>query len=152
MLILDRIKEIRKAKGFSQKKMAELLNLSQPGYQKIEQGLNVLSIERFLDICRILEIDSYNLLLPAVNSEKVEEIRKVLLAGSMSFENINRNSKYIRPKIDDLIETVSAGKIDNKALIEELKFIKNNIDIIIHESSIEAFKFINIRDLEEKID
>jgi transcriptional regulator with XRE-family HTH domain len=152
MLILDRIKEIRKAKGFSQKKMAELLNLSQPGYQKIEQGLNVLSIERFIDICRILEIDSYNIFLPPVNADKVEEIRKVMLSGSLSFENINRNSKYIRPKIDDLIETVGAGKIDNEALTEELKFIKNYIDIIIHESSNEAFKFNNIRDLEEKID
>jgi transcriptional regulator with XRE-family HTH domain len=152
MIVLKKIREKRKAKGFSQKQMAELLNISQPGYQKIEQGTNVVSIERFLEICRILEIDSYNDLLPAVNAEIVEEIEKVLLAGSMAFDNIRNNANYSRKLLYEIIEKVKNDSIDKPTLIEDLEFIENYLSIIRKEGFNQEFQFNRIRELLEKID
>lgn len=152
MVVLQKIRDKRKNKGISQKRMAELLNISQPGYQKIEQGKNVLSIDRFLEICKILEIDTYNELLPAVNAEIVTEIEKVLLAGSMAFDNIRNNSNYSRRLLDDLIEKLKSSSYDKNVLIEELKFIDTYLSIIGKESFNQEFQFTQIRELLEKID
>ncbi|MBW6536602.1 MAG: helix-turn-helix domain-containing protein [Mariniphaga sp.] len=152
MIVLKKIRDKRKVRGFSQKKMAELLNISQPGYQKIEQGTNVLSIERFLEICRILEIDSYNELLPAVNAEIVAEIEKVLLAGSMAFDNIRNNANYSRRLLDELIEKIKIGNIEKEALIDELRFIDNYLSIVGKDSFNQEYQFNSLRQLLEKID
>lgn len=152
MIVLENIKKIRKAKGINQNKMAELLNISQPGYQKIEQGINVLSIERFLDICRIFEIDSYNLLLPAVNADIVEEIEKVLIAGSLAFDNIRHNSNYCQKLLDSLIQKVENGNIEKDFLIEELKLYDNYLQIIRKDSFSQEIQFRSILELIEKID
>lgn len=152
MLVLKRIQEIRKAKNISQKQMAEALNISQPGYQKIEQGINVLSIERFLDICRILKIDSYNSLLPAVSTTNVEKIEMVLVAGCLSFDNIRNNAKYIRKLISELVEKIKAGQIDSAKTIEEIEFLENYLAIISRESTTNGFDFLSIQKLVDKID
>ena len=152
MVVLEKIKEKRKEKGFSQKQMAELLNISQPGYQKIEQGKNVLSIERFLDICRILEINSYNELLPAVNDEIVEKIEKVLLAGSMAFDNVRNNANYSIRLMDELIEKLKNDAIEKPAIAEEIEFITNYLSIIRKESFNQNYQFTKVRELLEKID
>lgn len=152
MLVLKRIQEIRKAKNISQKQMAEALNISQPGYQKIEQGINVLSIDRFLEICRILKIDSYNSLLPAVSATNVEKIEMVLMAGYLSFDNIRSNAKHIRKLISELVEKIKAGQIDSAKTIEEIEFLENYLAIISRESTTNKFDFLSIQKLVDKID
>jgi transcriptional regulator with XRE-family HTH domain len=152
MNVLKKIKELRREKGISQKEMAEKLNITASTYQKIEQNIITLNIERFLDICRILEIDSYNDLLPSVNAEIVKEIEKVLLAGSMAFDNIRNNSNYSGRLLDKLIEKIKAGAIEKEGLIEELKFIDNYLAIIGKDSFNQEYQFNTIRNLLEKID
>lgn len=152
MVVLEKIKEKRKAKDITQLEMAERLNISQPGYQKIEQGINVLSVERFLDICRILEIKSYNELLPAVNAEIVEEIEKVLLSGSMAFDNVRNNANYSIRLMDELIEKLKNDAIEKPAIAEEIEFIINYLSIIRKESFNQNYQFTKIRELLEKID
>jgi transcriptional regulator with XRE-family HTH domain len=152
MLVLKRIQEIRKAKNISQKQMAEALNISQPGYQKIEQGINVLSIERFLEICRILEIDSYNSLLPMVSATNVNKIEMVLMAGYLSFDNIRNNAKHISKLISELVVKIKADQIDSTKIIEEIEFLENYLAIISRESTTNKFDFLSIQKLVDKID
>ncbi|KOH47055.1 helix-turn-helix domain-containing protein [Sunxiuqinia dokdonensis] len=132
---MKRIKELRKAKKISQKQMAEALNISQPGYQKIEQGINVLSIERFLEICRILGINSYNDLLPAVSADVVESINNTLIEGNLSFSHILENAKYSAKLVDELVDRIKDSDISKEGIIEELEFLNNYLAIIRKEST-----------------
>lgn len=54
--ILDELKKIRKEKGFTQANVASSLCISTDGYRKIENGINVLTLARFLKICETLEV------------------------------------------------------------------------------------------------
>ncbi len=150
--VLEHIRTIRKEKNLNQKRMAELLNISQPGYQKIEQGTNVLSLDRFLEICNILEIDSYNLLLPARNEDIVEKVEKVLTGGSLAFDNIKSNSNYCRGLVADLKEKIKGGKVEKEELLSDLDFIENYLSIIWKESFNQTYQFNSIRELIKKID
>jgi len=82
----------------------------------------------------------------------VKEIEKVLLAGSMAFDNIRNNSNYSRRLLDELIEKIKAGAIEKEGLIEELKFIDNYLAIIGKDSFNQEYQFNTIRNLLEKID
>ena len=53
--VLDKIKDIRKQKGFSHEYMAHKLDMSQPAYSKIEKNETVLSVDRLFKIAEILE-------------------------------------------------------------------------------------------------
>lgn len=53
--ILEKIKDIRKQKGFSHEYMAHKLDMSQPAYSKIEKNETVLSVDRLFKIAEILE-------------------------------------------------------------------------------------------------
>jgi transcriptional regulator with XRE-family HTH domain len=55
--IRDRIKKIRIEKGYSQEYMAEMLDISQNAYHKLERGHTRINLQKFLEIARILEIE-----------------------------------------------------------------------------------------------
>lgn len=153
MLLLKHIKEIRKAKGVSQKQMAEKLNISQPAYQKIESGEIVLGIERFLAICKILDIKSYNQILPAINIDASEEITKVLISGSMAFEIIHKNAMHTIKLVDELSAKIAVyHKNTNEDTIKDLEFVISYLKIISGESMKNEYKFREIQNLMESID
>jgi len=53
--IVDKIKELRKQKGYSNEAMAIDLDMSTSAYNKLERMESVLSLERFIKIREILE-------------------------------------------------------------------------------------------------
>jgi transcriptional regulator with XRE-family HTH domain len=53
--IIRKINEIRNRKGFSYENMAHDLDISVSAYRKIETGETKLSVERLVDISKILE-------------------------------------------------------------------------------------------------
>jgi len=55
--IRERIKIIRIEKGYSQDYMADMLNISQNAYHKLEKGHTRIHLEKFIDIAKILEVD-----------------------------------------------------------------------------------------------
>lgn len=55
--IRERIKGIRYEKGFTQDNMADMLNISQNSYHKLENGYSKMSLYKFIDICKVLEIE-----------------------------------------------------------------------------------------------
>lgn len=152
MILLQKIKELRKERGFSQKYMAEKLNISISGYGKIELGENVLSIERFLDICRILGIKSYNQLLPTINDESINKIEKVLISGGLSFENIRANCRYAINLTESLKENIEKGTKPNEQIIEELDLVLKLLDLIRSESFKHGYDFQTMMDIIEMID
>jgi len=55
--IARNIKQIRELKSYTQEYMAQELDISQPAYVKIEQGLTILKVDRLQQIADILEVD-----------------------------------------------------------------------------------------------
>ena len=60
--IRERIKIIRIEKGYSQDYMADMLNISQNAYHKLEKGHTRIHLEKFIDIAEILEVNFSELL------------------------------------------------------------------------------------------
>ena len=55
--IRERIKNIRFEKGLTQDNMADMLNLSQNAYHKLENGHSKMSLTKFINICKVLEVE-----------------------------------------------------------------------------------------------
>ena len=53
--IINKIREIRKDRGYSHEYMAHLLDISQVAYSKIEKNETKLTVERLFKIAEILE-------------------------------------------------------------------------------------------------
>lgn len=62
MSIGNNIKKLRELKNFTQNYMADMLNMSQSGYGKIERDETDISLSKLKKIANILEID-YNKIL-----------------------------------------------------------------------------------------
>jgi len=60
--IRERIRMCRLRKGYSQEYMGQLLNISQYGYHKIENGKTKLHLENLLKISAILGVNTKELL------------------------------------------------------------------------------------------
>ena len=92
-----RIKEIRKAKGFTQEKLAESVSVDSKHLSRIECGINYPSIELLNKISHALNTETYmlfqnthnrpkneiikdiNRILKTTNEEKIRTFYKVLL-------------------------------------------------------------------------
>lgn len=57
MTINEKIKLIRKQKNYTQKDIANYLQIAQTSYSDIENGIARLSLEDYLKICKFLELD-----------------------------------------------------------------------------------------------
>ena len=64
----NNIKSIRELKNFTQEYMAEKLGITQAGYSKIESGATKTSYSKIIDIAKILEVETEELL--AFDSQK----------------------------------------------------------------------------------
>lgn len=51
------ISKARRDKGYTQEEMAINLNISKSGYKKLEYGINKLTLARFVQICKVLDLD-----------------------------------------------------------------------------------------------
>ena len=61
MEIYERIRIIRQTKGYTQEYVAERLNIDTVNYGRIERGQAKLTIERFVKICDLLEVNPSDL-------------------------------------------------------------------------------------------
>lgn len=52
-----KIKDLRSQKGFTQDYVADKLGISQPAYSKIESGHIEITINRLIEICKILDVN-----------------------------------------------------------------------------------------------
>lgn len=57
-MYLPRLAEIRKEKGFSQRAVAEVLNIPQQQYSRYENGKNEIPVRYIIALCRFYGIPS----------------------------------------------------------------------------------------------
>lgn len=69
-----RIKELRKAKGYTQESFAEELNISSRTYSGIELGKHSTSIETFVEMASILDTTLDYLIMGKKSSELLTDI------------------------------------------------------------------------------
>ena len=60
--IRERIKRIRLERGYSQDYMADMLDISQNAYHKLERGHTRINLQKFIDIAKILEVETTELI------------------------------------------------------------------------------------------
>lgn len=82
-LYIENIKRIRIEKKLSQEKLGELANLSSPFISDIENGKKWGSFETLVSIANALEVEPYELLLPAktavsYDTKRTQELMKRL--------------------------------------------------------------------------
>ena len=141
-----RIIEHRKAKGLTQKQMADKLGLTQVGYSKIETGKTELTLDRALRIAKILESDLLHLLYPTTDTdiEIINEnevlttrlVEKDLLINSIINENkrlkflllaeIYGNFESTKARIQYQI-TKSKDEFDKESLKFNLGLVERNL-------------------------
>ncbi|RZK78231.1 MAG: XRE family transcriptional regulator [Pedobacter sp.] len=76
--ILEKIKNIRQAKGITQVEISKELKISQNAYSKLELGRSNLDLYRLLDISNVLAVDPIIFFLnqPKLISSMLEGTRK----------------------------------------------------------------------------
>ncbi|PJB15284.1 MAG: transcriptional regulator [Flavobacteriales bacterium CG_4_9_14_3_um_filter_32_8] len=113
MKLFEKVRALRKAKGFSQSAMAEKLNLSQKAYSKIECGETHLTLERLDEISNLL---GYNKL-------QIITLDVEVILGKMPMPDDVINYLPI-----DLVEKlINEYEVKLKALIKELEIAKATI-------------------------
>jgi len=86
-----KIKKIRELKNYSQEFVAEKLQLSTRGYSKVESGETKLTIQRLLEISKILELPINKIL---------EFESKSILQNNNQFEDIETRNQPSRTEIE----------------------------------------------------
>ncbi len=101
-----KIRQLRDAKGYSQDNVAAMLGIHQNTYCEIETGKAKLSLERYLKLSEILEVDAVEML-------------KWILGDSMVFNNNHQNGGNAANVIVD-----NASEKLLKTLEETVAFLK----------------------------
>lgn len=117
--IIKKIAEIRSKKGLSYENMAHDLDLSASAYRKIETGETKLTVERLVDISKILETPLNEFLETDSQKNFNQEIRENG-TGYQAIDNENIYYEYSEVS-KKLIEVYEQQIKDLKAEIEELK-------------------------------
>ncbi len=82
--LLEKIRNLRLAKGYTQEYMAEKIGIDTVNYGRIERGQTKITMDRFFKICEILEISPSELLRGDENEiisylHKIFDVEKQIL-------------------------------------------------------------------------
>jgi len=72
-MYIERITQYRKAKGLTQKQMADKLGIASVNYGKIENGKTELTLSRLTRIANVLDVNLITLLWPDYNDSKFNQ-------------------------------------------------------------------------------
>jgi len=120
--IIKKIVQFRKQKGYTLENMAMELNLSESAYRKIETNQTKLSLDKFLQISKILDI-SINDLLGEKSHREYHQYNndQGTFIGHQEFDNYYQESKEITHKLIISLES------NIKDLQEEISFLRNQL-------------------------
>lgn len=113
--IINRIVEYRKIRGITQQEIASKLGIAQVNYSKIESGKTSLTVDRLLNIARILKVDLITLLFPEFDNVKYfqglqEENSRLKKINDLLIEQIDNKNTFLGliyerfPETRELIE------------------------------------------------
>lgn len=103
-IIIEKIKEYRKKKGFSHENMADELHISQAAYSKIEKNETKLTVDRLYQIAEILEAPVYELLDTTPNNIYNQQNFYDASVGYQDIQNLYQENKDKTEKIETLYE------------------------------------------------
>ena len=110
--IINKIREIRKDRGYSHEYMAHLLDISQVAYSKIEKNETKLTVERLFKIAEILEAKIEDIL--DIKADKVyKQDLKDNSIGHQEIQNTYQDNK-------EVYEKLIASKDEQIALLKSL--------------------------------
>lgn len=136
--IREKIKNLRKARGLSQKEVADLLKITQAAYNRIESSDTSITLDRFLQLCQLFAVEKYEQVLPLLPGVMNETVEELIMGGLSAFRLINTQSAYLRNKLGELNDRISSQEdIDRESLLKELHVFDSFLQIIGSES----FKF-----------
>ena len=110
---LEKVKSKRVAKGISQQKIANYLNISVSSYSRFERGVTKSDIALMINICNFLEINFYDSMNDLYFHKKVN--------------SINKKPTTTPEKINRLIDLMEKQKEINKNILIILKDLKSTI-------------------------
>ncbi|MFY1046389.1 helix-turn-helix domain-containing protein [Chryseobacterium sp. GP-SGM7] len=119
-VIIEKIKEYRKKKGYSHENMAEELHISQAAYSKIEKNETKLTVDRLYQIADILEAPVYELLDANPNNIYNQQNFYDASVGYQDIQNLYQENKDKTEKIETLYEERLK---DKDKMIEQLQDI-----------------------------
>ena len=110
--VINKIREIRKDRGYSHEYMAHLLDISQVAYSKIEKNETKLTVERLFKIAEILEAKIEDIL--DIKADKVyKQDLKDNSIGHQEIQNMYQDNK-------EVYEKLIASKDEQIALLKSL--------------------------------
>lgn len=110
-LVVERIKDTRKKKGYSHEFMAHELNISQVAYSKIEKNETKLSVDRLFKISEILETPVESLLdINPNNIYHQNNNDNGTFIGHQEVQNLYQDNKEKSEKIELLFEQLIKDK------------------------------------------
>lgn len=126
---INRISEYRKAKGLTQKQMADKLAMTQVGYSKIETGKTELTLPKLARIANILEIDLITLLWP--DYKEIKDFQKL----KDDYSRLKKLNNLLISQIEKdsaAFELIIQYHKETEPLITGLRYLKEGrlIDII----------------------
>lgn len=121
--ILEKIKEIRKYKGYSHEYIAHELNISQVAYSKLEKNDTNLSVDRLYKLAEILDTPVMELLNEHPENEFTQTNSDSAIGYQQQILNLYQEDK---DKTEKIIQLYEARLKDKDMLIAQLeKLVKN---------------------------
>ncbi len=118
--ILARIQEIRKQKGYSLENMADELDISHSAYYKLENNQSRLTVERLLDISKILNTSLSDLFDEGATHiyNQNNNVKDSTIIAKQEFEHYNQKDKETTAKLLNVLEN------EIKHLKSEINFLR----------------------------
>lgn len=126
------LKSLRKEKGYSQKRLAEELNLSRQAVSKWETGTTIPDLDVLLQLSKLYQCSINNLLEPQITTSPLEDFEQILTLpeafllerlSTFQSEEIAKALMGASPAVNDYIADIFRG-IDFKMLQNEIGRIK----------------------------
>lgn len=119
MKIGDNLRKIRIERGLKQENMADLLGLSQSGYNKIERNLHDVNQEKLEVIAEKLEVKKEDLL--ELDTKYIQENHINTVENNVQHQNIYKTNENL------MNELVSSYKNQVKLLEEKVSFLEEKV-------------------------
>ena len=120
--VLSNIRKTRNLRGYSLENMAMELNISDSAYRKIENNQTKLSLERFLQIAKVLDVSINELIGEKSHREYNQNNNEQgTFIGHQEFENFYQENKEINQKLLNSFESTI------KLQQEEILFLREQL-------------------------
>lgn len=114
-MIQDNIRKVRQLRDFSQEYMAKALKISQPAYSDLESNKTKLTLERLIEISKLLETDVIDLINfnenQAINNTFYNESKGFFNIKELIIENFNYERNHYKEIIKQLKDEINELKL-----------------------------------------